>query len=387
MMRTATSHPSKQPTLLLALEIAGLLAFAAGFAHSPQRAWADLLLGSFYFVGLALFGTVFVALTYVFNSGWAVVFRRVPEAMSAALPLGAALMLALYFGRPELYSWARPEVVAQHPLLQHKAAYLNVPFFFLRMAVTFAVWITFSHLLRRHSRQQDLDGDPIHSRINQTYSAGFLILCTITFIFSSFDWIMSLEPEWYSTIFPVYLFSGLFVGGAAAMTILVICLQAQGLLTGVSTHHRDALGKILVAAGGFWAFVGFSQYMLIYYTNIPNEAVFYMERLAHGGRIIWMLAVVLSWLLPMLLLIPARCRRSHGCLLAACAMALAGHWLDLHFLIMPALGQPLAPQLSDVGIFLALLPLFVLPILGSFRKADPLPRRDPYLGESLAMHA
>lgn len=384
-MSGSAGRSPKMPWLLLALGLTGLLAFAAALSQSPQRAWANLLLGNFYFVCLALFGTIFVALTYIFNSGWAVVFRRIPEAMSAYLPISAALMLALYFGRTELYEWTRPAVVASHPVLQHQAAYLNAPFFSLRAAVTFAIWISFSLLLRRHSRQQDRDGDPAHTRTNQNYSALFLVLCAITFIFSSFDWIMSLEPEWSSTIFPVYLFAGLFLGGTAAMTILVIRLAGQGLLPGVTEHHRDALARVLSAASGFWAFVGFSQYMLIYYTNIPAEAVYYAHRFAHGGKALFLLNMSLSWLVPMALLIPARCRRSSACLLAVCAIVLAGRWLDLSLLIMPALNPPLRPSLADLLIFAGFLPLFILPVVNSFRQADPIPTHDPYLAESMAL--
>ncbi|MFQ6097540.1 MAG: hypothetical protein ACE5O2_07405, partial [Armatimonadota bacterium] len=205
---------------LLGLAAVGVVTFAVTAIHSPQRAWGNLLLDNFYFVSIALYGVVFVALNYVLSAGWAVVFRRVPEAMTAYLPVGAALMLAVFLGRSVLYPWADAEAVAESPALQHKAGYFDAYFVLMRMAVAFGVWTLFSLLLRRYSLRQDADGDLIHTRRSKSSSAIFLLLCAVTFIFSSIDWIMSLEPEWYSTIFPVYCCAGLLLGGSAALGVL-----------------------------------------------------------------------------------------------------------------------------------------------------------------------
>lgn len=375
---------SKHRRILIVLGVAGLVAFATALVQSPQRAWANVLLGNTYFLFLALFGVVFVALTYIFSSGWAVVFRRVPEAMSAYLPIGGVLMLVLFlFGGPRLYAWTQPGALVSHPVLKHKLPYLNSTLFLLRMVVAFALWIFFSQLLRRHSQQQDIDGDLAHTRKNQTYSAVFLLLFTVTFIFASFDWLMSLEPEWYSTMFPVYVFAGLFLGGAAAMIVLVIQFQQKGLLSGVTDHHLYELARVLCAASTAWAYVWFCQYMLIYYTNIPEETVYYARRLAGAWSPLFPLNLILSWVIPLAVLIPARCRRSSRCLLLVCSVVLVGRWLDLYLLIMAGLSRPLCFGLVEVFTFLGFLPLFVLPLAHTFRKAEPTPRRDPYLVESV----
>jgi Ni/Fe-hydrogenase subunit HybB-like protein len=368
---------------LLPLALVGLLAFILGLVQTPERAWANLLIGNYFFVSLALFGAVFVALTYLFSSGWAIVFRRVPEAMSAYLPVGAALMLALYFGRSELYPWTRPEEVAGSAHLQHKAVYLNSTFFFARMAVTLAIWLILTHLLRRHSRQQDTDGELSHTRKNQLYSALFLALFTITFIFSIFDWIMSLEPEWYSTMFPLYNFAGLFLSGVAAMLLLVILLGTRGLLPGATDHHLNELGRILAAAGTFWFYVWFSQSMLIYYTNIPEEAVYYARRLAYGGSVLFFLTPLLCWLAPLVMMLSNRARHSLRWLTAAALVALAGRWLDLYLLVMPAVSTTFRFAPVDLLIPLGLLPVFLAVVARSFRQAEPVPRHDPYLAESI----
>jgi Ni/Fe-hydrogenase subunit HybB-like protein len=368
---------------LLPLAFAGLIAFVVALVRTPERAWASLLIGNYFFVSLALFGAVFVALSYVFSSGWAVVFRRVPEAMTAYLPIGAALMLALYFGRSELYLWARPEAVAGNAHLQHKAVYLNVPFFFARMVVAFAVWLFLVHLLRRHSRQQDLDGAPAHTRQNQVYAAVFMGLFAVTFIFSVFDWVMSLEPEWYSTMFPLYNFAGLFLSGVAAMLLLVIALGTRGLLPGVTGHHLHELGRIMAAAGTFWFYVWFSQSMLIYYTNIPEEAVYYVRRLEHGGPALFYLTPVLCWFVPLVIMLSSRARRSLRWLTVAALVALAGRWLDVYLLVMPAVSPAFQLSPVDFLIPLGLLPIFLIAFTRSFCQAEPVPRNDPYLAESV----
>jgi Ni/Fe-hydrogenase subunit HybB-like protein len=238
-------------------------------------------------------------------------------------------------------------------------------------------------LLRHHSRQQDFDGDRAHTRKNQTFSALFLALFAVTFIFSVFDWIMSLEPEWYSTMFPLYNFAGLFLSGVAAMLLMVILLGSRGLLPGVNCHHLNELGRILAAAGTFWFYVWFSQSMLIYYTNIPEEAVYYARRLAHGGHVLFFLTPVLCWLVPLVIMLSSHARRSLRWLTAAALVALAGRWLDLYVLVMPAVSPSFQFAPMDLLIPLGLLPLFVVAVARSFSQAEPIPRHDPYLAESM----
>jgi len=373
---------------LLAPGFIGLVGLWAGLILAPRHAWAGLLLGNFYFVSLSLGGIVFVALTHIFSAGWAVVFRRVPEAMSAYLPIGAALMFAVFlFGGRQLYDWTQPEVVANSPLLQHKAPYLNTPFFLVRMAVAFGIWIVFGSLLRYHSAQQDADGDLRHTRKNLTNSAIFLLLFTITFIFASIDWLMSLEPRWYSTMFPLYCCAGLLLGSTAAMSLLVIFFRRHGFLTGVSEHHVYELSRITCAVSVFWAYIWFSQFMLIYYTNIPEEAVYFARRLVGAWRLLFLANVALNWLVPMLLLISAAARRSEKWLLTASTVVLVGRWVDLYLLIVPSIQHPSRLGWVEVPIFLGFLPLFVLSVISAFRKSPPMPMRDPYLIESVHFHA
>jgi Ni/Fe-hydrogenase subunit HybB-like protein len=372
---------------LLALAGVGLLAFLLTLLlSSPERAWANLLLGNYFFLQIALFGTVFVALNYVFNSGWAVVFRRLPEAMSAYLPVGAALMLLLLLGLPQLYLWARPEEVAHHPLLLHKAAYLNVPGFILRLVLAFGVWITFSLLLRGHSQQQDPDGVLKHTRKKQTLSAVFMMLFMATFVFTSVDWLMSLEPEWFSSMFPVYTGAGLLLGGTAALSIGLLYLRRRQAFPGITDSHPYELARMLCATSTFWMYIWFSQYMLIYYANIPEESAYYAHRLVGSWSILFVLNPVLNWLIPLVILLPGTARRSPQWLMRAAVIVLIGRWLDIYLMVMPSVGNTPRIGLPEIFIFAGLLALFVFAVLGAFRSAPPIPAGDPYLAESVKLN-
>lgn len=373
---------------LLPLGVVGLLAFVATLLRAPERAWAGLLLGNLFFLNVALCGTVLVALTAIFSGAWSVAFRRVPEAVSAYLPVGLVVMLAIALvGGPHLYPWMRPEEVARTPLLQHKAPYLNTPFFIARLVVAFAVWILFSSRIRWHSRRQDEDGSLTHTRALQRLSAGFLVAFGVTFIFTSFDWLMSLQPKWFSTLYPGYTFASLLLTGAAAITLMVLHFYEEGLLPGITEHHRHELARLLCATSTFWAYIWFCQYMLIYYTNIPEEATYFSVWRTDPLGLLFPLNLVLGWLLPIVTLISPRARRSRTWLARVCLVVLAGRWLDLYLLIAPSLGSPLRLGLPEVLIPLALLPLFVLPARRMFLRAEPVPKKDPYLVESLHMRA
>ncbi len=375
----------KHRPFLFALAALGLATFVIGLATAPQRAWANLLLCNYYFLLIALFGVFFIALQYLFRAGWAVVFRRLPEAMSAYLPIGAVAMLAIFLGRFHLYEWSRPELVAANPRLQHLAPYLNPTFFLARLVFALAAWVLLAHLLRAHSRRQDADGDFAHTRKNPALPIAFLLLLALTIITSSVDWIMSLEPKWYSTMFPVYCSAGMLLGGSAALSVFLVGARRRRLLPGLNDYHLYELSRIICATSTFWAYIWFSQFMLIYYTNLPEEAVYFSRRLHGVWSLLFFLNPLLNWFLPVLMLLSATARRSPRWLLRAALLVLVGRWLDLYLLIMPALGSPLQLGLTELFIFAGFLALFMLAAIGSFRSAAPVPARDPYLAESVEL--
>ncbi|MBI2893599.1 MAG: hypothetical protein HYY06_08595 [Deltaproteobacteria bacterium] len=387
--RTAGWAPPRALTkTLTGIAVAGAVTLVAGLFVSPHRAWGNLLLAGYAVLGLALGGVFFVALQHVTKAGWSTALRRVPEAMSAALPIAAALLALVAIGGSHIYEWTHHETVAGDAILRAKQGWLDLPFFVGRAAVCFGLWLLFAWRLSANSRAQDGDGDPGRTASNVRLSAVFLLLFAPTFSVATFDWVMSLEPHWFSTIFAVYSFAGLFTSSLAAITVVCIVLRRLGALHGIVTEeHLHDLGKLLFGFCTFWAYIWFSQYMLIWYSNIPEETAYFVGRTSGGWLPLSIVNVVANWALPFLLLLPRAAKRNEKMLLRVSFLVLAGHWLDLYLMIMkPILGE--APALG---------PLEVLPLAGAialgalvfFRalgRANLVPAGDPTLGESLHHH-
>lgn len=359
---------------------AAAVLFAVGAWLSPERAGAGLLLANFYFISLALSALIFIAIQNLASAGWPVVFRRVPEAMTAYLPAGAAVTAVIALGARFFYPWAAPGAAEA---LGGKAAYLNVGMFALRAAIIWAFWLFFSRRLVGLSRGQDRIGGVGATRLAVGASAACVVSFALTFTVASVDWLMSLEPKWTSTLYPWYVFSGTFVGGLAALTVLVILVRRRGLFPSLNEHHLHDLGKYVFAFSCFWAYLWFCQYLLIWYANIPDETTHYVLRSTPGWKFMFWLNPVVNFVLPFALLLPAKSKRRERTLLAGAAVVLIGHALDLYMLIMPpVLGARTSLGLAEPAAFVGLAALFLLAFDRAFTAANPEPVNDPYLEES-----
>jgi len=272
----------------------GVLGFLFGLNLDSPRLWPGFLLNAFYFLTLALGAIVFVSIHHVSNAGWSTALRRIPEAMMTYLPIGAVTMLLTFFGRHSIYEWTHFGIAQVNEALKAKASLLNTPFFFARMAVMLVVWLAFALVLWRESRRQDEDGLFEHTTKNKKYSAIFLPVFAITFSLASFDWLMSVEPEFYSTIYAFYCFSGLFLSGTAAITLLVVLLRRRGFLPQVNEEHLHNLGKLIFGFSTFWAYIWISQYMLIWYSNLPEETTYFLRRTEGGWAILFYFNVIIN---------------------------------------------------------------------------------------------
>jgi hypothetical protein len=373
-----------------AVALAGLLWTDAG-----PRLWALLLVDDFFFLSLGLAGILFLALHYLSSAGWWAVIRRVPEAMMGFVPVAGLLTLPLYFGRRALYPWTRSEVLHHEPLVAAKSAYLNTPSFFGRMLAFLLLWSLFAYLFRRTSLAQDRATGGEHRRMIRL-SAFFIVTFAVTFSLASFDWLMSLDPRWFSTIFAIYTFAGLLASGVAAITLAVVLLRDRGDLAGlVQESHLHDIGKLLFAFSTFWAYIWVSQYLLIWYSNIPEEVTFYVLRTRGGWAPWFFLTPVLTWLLPFCVLLSRGAKRNPRVLRWVAVTVLLGHWLDLYILVAPPILGPAGRDLSaslpeillEVLITLAYASLFFLLFARALRRAPLLARHDPYLQESLHHHA
>ncbi|HSE98853.1 MAG TPA: MFS transporter, partial [Blastocatellia bacterium] len=386
MSRRGFISINERKTLIAFLGV-GILGFVVGLYTNSPRLWPSFLLNAFFFLSLALGAVVFVSIHHVSNAGWSAALRRIPEAMMTYLPAGAIAMLAIFFGRHSLYEWSHG-LAATSEALKVKSAFLSTPFFFARMLIMLTLWVVFARLLWRESLKQDDDGSLARIQKSKKYGAIFLVVFAITFSLASFDWLMSLEPHFYSTIFAFYCFSGLFLSGIAAITFLVIMLRKRGFLPQISEDHLHNLGKLLFGFSTFWAYLWLSQYLLIYYANLPEETIFYIRQTSTPAwKAIFLLNLFLNWVIPFLLLLSRKSKRNESWLITASVVVLIGHGLDLYLMIFPAMGASAMIGPVDVALALGFTALFLKTFVSSLEKVPILPRYDPYLAESLSLHS
>src|SRR6476469_6566313 len=284
-------HPfNRIPMIGAGCAVLGAGACALLGAGNPKQFFFSWLVSFLFFLSLALGGRRFVLIQYAAQGGWGVVLRRIGETVFALLPVMAVLFLPLLLGLRDLYSWAVPGAAEHDALLRWKAPYLNVPFFLIRAAVYFAVWSFMALLYYRGSRGQDVTGDPAVSARLRRLAGPAIIVLALTQTFASIDWIVSLTPHWYSTMFGVYFFAGSFVGFIALLSVVVVAMRRAGLLdTVISAELLHDIGKFLFAFTAFWAYIAFSQFFLMWYGNLPEETIWYKARLAGSWKLVSLL--------------------------------------------------------------------------------------------------
>jgi hypothetical protein len=380
--------PATARWLLLGLVLLGAAVFAAGRVPGDPRSWAELLLTSYYVLGLGLGGTLFVALLYVTGAAWAVPLRRIPEALTALLPVAALGLALVLIAQPYLYPWSDPTRNSE-PLSPFQRMWLTRPFFLLRSLVYLVAWIALAFAMVRASRGHDQTAAPSLRARSLRLSALFLVVFAVTCWLASTDWIMSLEPKWSSTIYGVYHFAGIFLSSLAGVCVVAILLYWQGPLRSILTQrHFHDLGTLLFAFSSFWMYIWFCQYLLIWYVNNPEETVYFWRRQQAGWQTLFLLNLILNWGVPFLLLLSRTTKQTAWVLLVVAISLLVGRWVDLQLLIMPSVagGQPL-PSIGGVGLFLGAAALAALLVGIALGRASLVPMKDPLLAEGLAPEA
>ena len=378
-------HPwARVPLASLAAGLAGAVLLAIAGRGGVERVLAAWLVAFVFVLTVALGCLYFVLIHTVMQGAWGVVVRRVAEAAAATLPLFALLFLPLAFGLPHLYSWAGPDAAAD-PLLLWKQPYLNPGFFLARAAVYLAVWSAAALWFLRLSRRQDRSPEAATAARLRRFCGPLLIPVALAHTFAAFDWLMSLDPHWYSTIFGVYSFSGSLLAGFAFLALAAVSLRRSGLVQGgIGSEHFHDLGKLLFAFTAFWAYIGFSQYFLIWYGNIPEETVWYRDRLEGGWRTVSVLLALGHFVVPFFFLLPRAMKRSGPALAAAASWLLLMHYVDVYWMVVPSLHERPAPGLADLGALLAVGGAFLAAFGALLRRHPLLPVGDPRLPESLA---
>jgi len=367
-----------------ALGLAGVI--AACFLADSRRFWINWLLW-FLFLATTGLGALFcVALEHLVGARWSVPVRRVSERLSGLLlpvaPLAAVALLSL----PVLYPWTRPEGL-ESPLVAGKAGWLNVPFFAARALVCVALWVLSYRILVGGSLRQDETRDPALTVRARRFAPVFMIIFALTITLVAFDWVSSLEPEWYSDIFGVYVFAGSFLAGLAATTLGVLHLKDRGRLDGVRADHLYNLGGYLFAFTVFWSYIGFAQYMLMWYANLPEEVFWYKDRIEGGWLPVVLALALFHFFIPFFALITRDAKSHPRRLRLVAALVLAAHALDLYWLLFPVLGKEPVFGLWEVAFGLCFAGAGLLWVGRLMKRGADMPVGDPFLEEGLEVRS
>ena len=374
-------------TLFAVAAVAGFLLAAVGFAVDREQFFFSYLTAYLFFLTLCLGALFFTLVQHLSRAGWSVAVRRLAETAGWTVPVFAALFLPLLPGLGVVYHWAHPGAAAHDAVLQAKAGYLNVPFFLIRLAAYFILWTVMARYFYSRSVRQDETRDPMTTVVLQRRAAPAMVLYALSFSFMSFDLIMSLTPHWYSTIFGVYVWSGGVLSSLAFLTLAAFCVRRGGGLTGLlRTDHFQDLGRLLFAFTVFWAYIAYSQFMLIWYGNIAEETVWFLPRIhgSWGGASLFL--AVGHFAVPFMLLISRWLKRRPALVAVTAVWVLFMCYFDIFWMVMPSFhtGSATFHWLDPVCV-VAVGGVFLFVFTAKLTRAALVPAGDPRLPESLAL--
>jgi hypothetical protein len=358
--------------------------------------FSNLWLNNVYFIGIAVIGLFFTAVQYVAYAGWSVPIKRILEALSAYLPIGGILLLVIFLiGKHQLFHWTDETLYIKDnpnydPILAGKQSFLNQPFYLIRMVIFIGAWIFFAWWLRKQSLEEDLNGGLEYYHKSIRISAIFLVVFGVTSSMSAWDWVMTIDSHWFSTLFAWYVFSSWFVAGLAATTLTAIYLKQAGYLKVLNANHLHDLGKFIFGFSIFWTYLWFSQFMLYWYANLPEEVVYFQERF-HGydGHYAWIIFAILflNFAFPFLVLMTRDAKRQMIMLKIVCIVVLFGHWLDFYQMIMPGtLRGESGFGFIELGALLLFLGVFLTVFTRRLASASLVPVNHPFLEEAVHHH-
>jgi hypothetical protein len=372
-------------------EVAEKKEHAEHVLHQLQnKPWSALYVACIFFMLLSLGTLVFYGIQQVAQAGWSPVLFRVMQGITAYLPVGSVIffvfliLCGLHFNH--LFIWLDPEVVAHDKIIANKSGYLNFPFWIVRAAIFLAGWNAYRYFSRKNCLAQDESDDNSFYKKNFNISAGFLVFFIVTESIMSWDWIMSIDPHWSSTLFGWYVFASFFVSGITMITMVTVYLKSRGYLENVNTSHIHDLAKFMFGISIFWTYLWFSQFMLIWYANIPEEITYFVMRI-QVYNLPFFGAVVMNFLFPVLILINTDFKRITWVLVMAGIVILLGHYVDFFNMIMPGtVGGSWFIGISEIASVSFFLGLFIFVVFSALTKVPLLPKRNPYIEESKHFH-
>lgn len=359
--------------------------------HQLQnKPWSALYVACIFFMLVSLGVLVFYAIQQVAQAGWSPVLFRVMQGITSYLPVGSVIffviliLCGLHFNH--MFIWLDPEVVANDKLIANKTGYLNFPFWIVRAAIFLTGWSLYQYFSRKNCLAQDEANDDSFYKKNFNISAMFLVFFIVSESIMSWDWIMSIDPHWFSTLFGWYVFASFFVSGVTTIALITLYLKSRGYLEHVNTSHIHDLAKFMFGLSVFWTYLWFSQFMLIWYANIPEEVTYFITRI-ELYNLPFFGAVVMNFLFPLLILINTDFKRITWVLVMAGIVILAGHYIDFFNMIMPGtVGDRWFIGVSEIASVLFFLGLFIYVVFTALTKAPLLAKRNPFIGESKHFH-
>jgi hypothetical protein len=367
-----------------------------------KKIYTSLWHNNIFFGGIGIIGLFFIAIQYAAQAGWSAPIKRVPLAMGHWIPFAGILMLVLWFVvKGDLFHWTDSslyDVKSEHydKILNQKSAYFFWPlaagsfpiFFVVRMILFFSLWYMFFTWIKKEMLAEDIDGSEQHWFTSRKLSAYFLVIFAVSSSISAWDWVMSIDPHWFSTMFGWYVFASWWVTGLATITLIVVNLKGAGYMKVVTQNHLHDLGKFVFAFSIFWTYIWFCQFMLIYYANLPEETVYFIQRMKTSPYSwIFYANVFLNFVLPFLLLMTRDAKRQISMLKVVCPIVIFGHWMDFYNMITPgSMKGNGGLGLLEIGLGFMFAGAFLYVVLNALSKMQLVAKHHPFMSESLNHH-
>lgn len=406
----STPFVGKMNSIGMFLAGIGALGLAGVYATQGQeRFFADYLLGFWYFGGISVTMLFFSALQYLARAGWSASVRRIAENYTGMVPFLLVALIPIianvYMGHHSIYEWTHADesgvsLLQADPILEKKAAYFNqgmftFDFFVIRLVMYCLLWFIMHRFIVGNSLKQDsMPGDISPTRANWKRSAPFVLIYAVTITFAAFDLLMTLEPHWFSTIWGVYAFAGHFVASLTIIAMTLVVLRNNGYLAGyIRDEHYHDIGKLMFAFSVFWTYIAFSQYFIIWYANLPEETIYFSNRMTHGWEYMGYALVLTHFVVPFMLLLRQNVKRNSKMLVTAGVVILVSHFIDLTWIIMPAVGHHILkaesmmfgwPEFTGWFFFAG---LFLIMAARQFKANNSVAINDPLLSEAKEYHS